>query len=122
MSMRYAITWRLATIAACAIALAVAFITTDPKPWTLTILGMCLGCVSGYLSARATRKGLPSSAARVLTWACGIGLLILAMAIAEDMFIGAWAASFAGYLLLASALLLPASFRKPYLGGAAGGT
>ena len=58
--------------------------------------------------------------ARALTWASGIGLLILAMALAEDMFIGAWAASFAGYLL--SVAVLPAMFRKQRLEGAAGGT
>ena len=120
--MRYAITWRLATIAACAIALVVAFATTTPRPWALTILGMGVGCVSGYFSERTTRKGLSSIATRALTWGSGIGLLILAMALAEDMFIGAWAASFAGYLLLVSMAVLPAMFRKQHLEDAAGGT
>ena len=122
MSMRYAIAWRLAKIAVCAIALVVALATTTPRPWALTILGMGVGCVSGYFSGRATRKGLSSIAARALTWVSGIGLLILAMAFAENMFIGAWAASFAGYLLLVSVAVLPAMFRKQRLEGAAGGT
>jgi hypothetical protein len=34
------------------------------------------------------------------------------MAFAEDMFIGAWAASFAGCLLLDCVYSLPASYRK----------
>ena len=122
MSMRYAIAWRLAKIAVCAIALVVALSTTTPRPWALTILGMGVGCISGYFSARATRNGLSSIPTRALTWGSGIGLLILAMALAEDMFIGASAASFAGYLLLVSMAVLPAMFRKQHLEDAAGGT
>ena len=63
--------------------------------------------------------------ANALTWLCSIGLLVLAMAIAEDMFIGAWAASFAGCLLLNSVYSLRASSRKEHVlseGAAADGT
>ena len=115
-------TWRLGTVAIWSIALAVAFATTTPKPWALTVIGISLGCVSGYLRSRALRTGASSHAATILTWLCGIGLLILAMAIAEDMFIGAWAAGFAGYLFLASVLVLPAIHRKKHVGIAANGT
>jgi hypothetical protein len=38
--------------------------------------------------------------------------MALAMAFAEDMFIGAWAAGFSGYLLLDRSISLPASRRR----------
>jgi hypothetical protein len=122
MGKHYEITWRLAAIALWSVALIVAFVTTTPKPWTLTILGISLGGVSGYLGARSIRKGAFSAAARALPFACGIGLLILAMAFAVDMFIGAWVASFAAYLLTASVLVLPTLLRKQRLEVAADGT
>jgi len=103
--------WQFATIAILVVVLVVAFLTTTPKPWMLTFLGACLGCVSGWLGARAVRKGASSMAIRAITWACGIGLLILAMAIAEDMFVGAWVASFAA-CLLASIPVMAGMLRK----------
>jgi len=114
--------WELGVAGIWAIALAVAFATTTPRPWVLTIIGISLGCVSGYLRSRAIQRGAASSAAKALTWLCGIGLLILAMAIAEDMFVGAWATSFAGYLLLSSMVTLPATYHKEHQGVAADGT
>lgn len=122
MSKLFRVTWKLVVVGMWAVALAVAFATTTPKPWTLTILGVSLGCISRYLRSRALRAGAYSSAAVGLTWLSGVGLLILAMAFAEDMFIGAWAASFAGYLLLASVLVLPTISRKQHLGVATDGT
>src|SRR3546814_408322 len=69
------------------IALVAALVITTPKPWTLTIIGMCLGCLSGYIRSRAVGPGKPARAATAFTWLCGIGLMVLAMAFAEDMFI-----------------------------------
>ena len=80
------------------IALVAAFSTTTPKPWTLAAIGLGLGCVAGSVRARAIATGTASRMANALGWLCGVGLLVLAMAFAEDMFVGAWAASFAGYL------------------------
>ena len=111
----------LTTMVILVVVLVVAFATTTPKPWILTMFGMCLGCVSGYLSARATQKAASPMAIRAITWACGIGLLILAMAIAENMFVGAWAASFAAYLL-ASILMMAIILRKQHLVVADDGT
>jgi hypothetical protein len=112
--------WR-ATMVILTIVLIAALVTTTPKPWMLTIVGICLGCVSGYLNARAARKSASSMAIRAIAWVCGIGLLILAMAIAEDMFVGAWAASFAAYLL-ASILMMASIFHKQHLVAAGDGT
>lgn len=101
-----------------AIALVSAFLTTTPRPWALTIIGIGLGCLVGYLRSRAISAGTPARMANALTWLCGIGLLVLAMAIAEDMFIGAWAASFAGCLLSERVFTLASNRKEPLSSGA----
>lgn|GEM_PF-3678244 len=94
------------------VVLVAAFATTTPKPWILTITGMGLGCLAGHIRSRAIRAGNTARTTKVLAWLCGIGLMVLSMAVAEDMFIGAWAASFAGYVLFDCLFSLPASYRK----------
>ena len=79
-------------------ALVAAFSTTTPKPWALAAIGLGLGCVAGGIRSRAATGDATARIANVLGWLCGVGLLVLAMAFAEDMFVGAWAASLAGYL------------------------
>ena len=116
--------WKSGVTGIWAIALVVAFATTSPKPWALTVTGIVLGCISGYRRSRALRTGAPPRGAKILSWLCAIGLLILAMAIADNMFLGAWAASFAGYLLLSAMFALSVSYGKEQgrLGVAADGT
>jgi hypothetical protein len=92
--------------------LVAAFFTTAPKPWTLTIIGIGLGCLAGRMRSRAISSGVTASVANILGWLCGTGLLVLAMALAEDMFLGAWAASVFGYLLADRMLSFPAAYRK----------
>jgi hypothetical protein len=106
------IVWKIGIASLWGIALAVAFVTTTPKPWTLTLIGISLGCLVGHIRSRAIGAGSPARMANSLVWLCGVGLLVLAMAVAEDMFIGAWAASFAGCLLLDCVYSIPASYRK----------
>ncbi len=95
-----------------AIALAAAFATTLPRPWLLTAIGAGLGCVAGHFRSCAIASGGSARTANALGWLCGVGLLILAMAFAEDMFVGVWAAGFAGYLLAEAVYSLPAIRRK----------
>jgi hypothetical protein len=101
-----------------------AFATTTPKPWALTIAGIGLGCLSGHIRSRAIRAGKAAGTANALAWLCGTGLMVLAMAFAENMFMSAWAASFAAYWLFDRALSIPASCRKNRAppGAAADGT
>ena len=80
------------------VALVAAFSTTTPKPWALAAVGLGLGCFAGSVRVRAIAAGTTARMANALGWLCGVGLLVLAMAFAEDMFVGAWVASFAGYL------------------------
>jgi hypothetical protein len=94
------------------VGLVAAFATTTPKPWTLTIIGIGLGCLSGRIRSRAISAGVTARTANALGWLCCIGLMILAMAFAENMFVGAWAASFFGYLLADRLYSPPASLRK----------
>lgn len=47
--MRSTIAWRLGVTAAWASVFALAFVTTTPKPWLLTSVGIGLGGISGYL-------------------------------------------------------------------------
>ncbi|WDS35318.1 hypothetical protein [Pseudoxanthomonas sp.] len=103
---------RFGVLAFLGLGLVAAFFTTTPKPWALTLFGIGLGCIAGRLRARATTAGLPARTANLLGWLCGIGLLVLAMAFAEDMFLGAWAASVSGYLLADRALAFPAADRR----------
>ncbi|WP_139202994.1 hypothetical protein [Pseudoxanthomonas sp. GM95] len=77
-----------------------AFATTTPKPWWLTLLGLGLGSVMGILRSRAARAGTSTRTATVLGWLGCIALLVLAMAFAEDMFLGAWATSVLACLLV----------------------
>ena len=105
--------WKLSLAALWAIVLVAAFATTTPKPWTLTILGAALGCVAAIFGTRARRAGVAPRATRWLGWLCGVGLLILAMAVAEDMFLGAWAAGFSAYLFVASMFAPGATRRSP---------
>lgn len=107
-----ATTWKIGIASLWGIALVAAFATTTPRPWALTITGMGLGCLVGHVRSRAIGAGKPARMANALAWLCGIGLMVLAMAFAEDMFIGAWAASFAGCLLLDCVYSLLASCRK----------
>lgn len=94
------------------VALVAAFVTTTPRPWLLTIIGLGLGCLAGHFRSRAIAAGTVARVANVLGWLCGIGLLILAMAIAENMFVGAWAASLAGYLFADGMYSFPAVLRE----------
>jgi peptidoglycan/LPS O-acetylase OafA/YrhL len=112
MSKTRAILWKIGIASLWGVALVAAFATTTPKPWSLTIIGMALGCLIGHIRSRAIGAGSPARLANTLAWLCGIGLLVLAMAVAEDMFIGAWAASVAGCLLLDCVYSLPASYHK----------
>lgn len=105
-------TAKLGTAALCGAMLVAAFVTTTPRPWLLAIIGMGLGCLSGYFRSRAIDAGNSTKSINMLGWLCGIGLLVLAMAFAEDMFIGAWAASLAGYLLADNLYSFPAIRRK----------
>jgi len=89
-----------------------AFVTTTPKPWVLTIIGIGLGLISGHVRTQAILAGKAKTAANILICVFGIGLLVLAMAIAEDMFIGAWGASLAGCLITDCLYSLPASRRQ----------
>lgn len=82
--------------------LVAAWATTIPTPWLLTAIGLGCGGLIGHVRSHAIAMGKRTALATVLAWACGIGLLILAMAFAEDMFVGAWAAGVAGCLLLDS--------------------
>ena len=75
-------------------------------------IGLILGCLSGHFRSRAIEAGARTKVINAFGWLCGIGLLVLAMAFAEDMFIGAWGASVAGFLLADSLYSLPASLRK----------
>ena len=104
--------WKIGIASLWGIALIVAFATTTPRPWRLTIIGIGFGCLVGHIRSRAIGAGNPARMANVLACLCGIGLLVLAMAIAEDMFIGAWAASLAGFLLSDCVYSLTASYRK----------
>lgn len=106
MPLKLAITlfWGIAGIAA--------FATTVPRPWWFAFAGIGLGCVAGRLRSRAIATGNGAGTANVLGWLCGISLLVLAMAFAEDMFLGAWAAGFAGYLFADGLCSLPAARHK----------
>lgn len=92
MPLKLAVTifWGIAGVAA--------FATTLPRPWWFAFAGIGLGCLAGRLRKRAIAAGTGAGTANLLGWLCGIGLLVLAMAFAEDMFLGAWATGFAGYL------------------------
>jgi hypothetical protein len=103
---------RLGVASFWGVALVAAFVTTLPRPWLLTIVGVGLGCWSGHLRSQAAATGRAARMANVLGWVCGIGLMVLAMAVAENMFVGAWAASFAGYLFADRVYLLLAIYRR----------
>lgn len=103
---------KLGFAALWAVAFVAAFATTVPRPWLLSIIGISLGCLSGHFRSRAIAAGGGARTANALGWLCGIGLMILAMAIAEDMFVGAWAAGFAGYLFADGVYSLPAVRRR----------
>ena len=103
---------RAGTAALWGAVLVAAFATTLPRPWLLTIAGVCCGCVSGHLRSRATATGASIKAANALGWLCGAGLLLLAMAFAKNMFVGAWVASVSGYLLADKLYSLAASHRR----------
>ena len=107
-----ATTTRLAVAALWAIALVAAFATTVPRPWLLTAAGIGLGCMAGYLRMRAIATSTGTRLANALAGLGGIGLLVLAMAFAEDMFLGAWAAGLAGCLLADALVSLPAMRRR----------
>lgn len=94
--------WRAGWAGFWSLVLVAAFATTIPTPWLLTATGLGCGGVIGLVRSHAIATGKRTTLATVLAWACGIGLLVLAMAFAEDMFIGAWAAGVAGCLLLDS--------------------
>ncbi|QNN46620.1 hypothetical protein H9L17_00025 [Thermomonas brevis] len=103
---------KLAVTAFWGIAAVAAFATTVPRPWWFAFAGIVLGCMAGRLRSRAIAAGTGARTANVLGWLCGVGLLVLAMAFAEDMFLGAWAAGFAGHLFADGLCSLPAARRK----------
>lgn len=103
---------KLVATAFWGVALVAAFATTTPRPWLLATVGIGLGCLSGHFRSRAIEAGARTRSINAFGWLCGIGLLVLAMAIAEDMFIGAGAASLAGYLFADGLCSFPAVRRK----------
>jgi len=103
---------RLGITAFLGLGLVAAFVTTTPKPWALTIVGTGLGGLAGRMRSRAISAGVTAGVANVLGWLCSVSLLVLAMTFAENMFIGASAASVSGYLLADRVLSLPAACRK----------
>lgn len=103
--------WRAAWAGFWSLVLVAAWATTIPKPWLLTAAGLGSGGVIGYLRSRAIAADRPTMPATLLAWACGVGLLVLAMAFTEDMFLGAWAAALAGCRLVDGLCALRASHR-----------
>ena len=91
--------------------------TTRPVPLDQTLVGALLGVAAGYLRLRAILSDPPTFFAAktasdlrhaliavrpgkysvALLWANGIGQLLWAMALAPDMFIGAWVAAVAAF-------------------------
>lgn len=110
--------WQIGPAFLWGIVLAAAFATTRPPPWLLTLTGVGCGGLVGHLRSRAIAAGKRTTLAAALAWLCGIGLLVLAMAFAEDMFLGAWAASFAGCLLVGSVYSLWTSHRAKRMSSA----
>lgn len=103
---------KLAVTAFWGIAAVAAFATTVPRPGWFAFAGIVLGCMAGRLRSRAIAAGNGARTANVFGWLCGLGLLVLAMAFAEDMFLGAWAAGFAGHLFADGLCSLPAARRR----------
>ena len=83
-----------------------ALITTRPVPWLLLAAGLFLGTAIGYARARANR--FKSFLGSPINWVAFVSLLIVAMALASDMFIGAWAASLSAYFVSKFLALLAA--------------
>jgi len=98
--------WKRIYVTLWLVVLAAALITTRPIPWLFALLGLFIGTVAGIARTRATRfrpfLGHP------VNWLTFVALLVVAMAFASDMFIGAWAASLAAYFVAKFTIVLTA--------------
>ena len=99
-------TWKLLYVMLWLGVLAAALITTRPVPWLFVAAGLFLGTAVGYARARVNR--FKAFLGHPVNWVTFVSLLVIAIAFASDMFIGAWAASLSAYFVAKFLVLLAA--------------